>query len=174
MTLIFFLNKCLQKSWSVIRFKKLRCRGILLNDLPAILFCKIHSVMKHIFREQCMLPGSGLGTREGAEDNPGHSLASRNLLHRIRASQYPWWDGNRSLARWRGSEILNKLIVSCSDKWFEEENSRVKEQRMTEMVFLNREAWEGLSGEWHVSRDLWEVSPQGLILLFILHSWLIG
>lgn len=37
-----------------------------------------------------------------------------------------------------GSEVLNKLIVYCCDKWLKEKEGRVKNYRMMVMMFLCR------------------------------------
>lgn len=69
-----------------------------------------------------------------------------------------------------GSEVLNKLIVYCCDKWLEEKEGRVKNYRMMTMMFLCRVVWKGLSRGWHLSRHGQEVTPEGLTIL-ILHCW---
>lgn len=103
MNLILFINKHLQKSWSLTWFKKLRCRGILLNALPAVF-------LGSMYTSRLWAQHWGRGGEGGAKNDPTHSLSSRNLLRRFRANQCPRWYGNGPLARLRGSEILTSLL----------------------------------------------------------------
>lgn len=100
MTLILFLNKRLQKSWSLTWFKKLRYRvnlGFLMISLSS---CFVKSIQSNSIVLGSMY-ASRLWTRlqEDGKDNPTHSLSPRGLLHRFRASWCPLWYSNGPLAR---------------------------------------------------------------------------
>lgn len=66
-----------------------------------------------------MLPDSGPGTREGAEDNPhAFSVFQEPTQNSMTQNEgQPVCSGAMAHSPGR---VLNRLLVCCCDKWFEE------------------------------------------------------